>query len=276
MVINGAFYALQKYGTDQTIVQRYLAAKSDKDAKKAAYIGVLASVPVWALFMLMGSLLFVFYNSGGAVLPEGMKADQVFPFFIGTQLPIGAVGLVLSALVAAAVSSLDSDMNCLAAIGVEDFYQRFKPNCTDQQRLNMGKWLVFASGVATILVALLYVAWDGEGVLGVVFELYAIFSAGIVGIFLLGLFSSRANKQGLYIGLVVCIIFTAYAVLTTTKIGGNLLLDLGKYNFPHHKYMLGVYSHLIVLVVGYCASFFFKSEKAAKELTIYGYFSKKE
>lgn len=275
MVINGAFYALQKYGTDQTIVQRYLAAKSDNDAKKAAYIGVLASVPVWALFMLMGSLLFVFYNSGGAVLPEGMKADQVFPFFIGTQLPIGAVGLVLSALVAAAVSSLDSDMNCLAAIGVEDFYQRFKPNCTDQQRLNMGKWLVFASGVATILVALLYVAWDGEGVLGVVFELYAIFSAGIVGIFLLGLFSSRANKQGLYIGLVVCIIFTAYAVLTTTKIGGNLMLDLGKYNFPHHKYMLGVYSHLIVLIIGYFASFFFKSEKAAKELTIYGYFSKK-
>lgn len=275
MVINGAFYALQKYGTDQTIVQRYLAAKSDKDAKKAAYIGVLASVPVWALFMLMGSLLFVFYNSGGAALPEGMKADQVFPFFIGTQLPIGAVGLVLSALVAAAVSSLDSDMNCLAAIGVEDFYQRFKPNCTDQQRLNMGKWLVFASGAATILVALLYVAWDGEGVLGVVFELYAIFSAGIVGIFLLGLFSSRANKQGLYIGLVVCIIFTAYAVLTTTKIGGNLMLDLGKYNFPHHKYMLGVYSHLIVLIIGYFASFFFKSEKAAKELTIYGYFSKK-
>ena len=78
LVVNGVFYALQKYGTDQTIVQRYLAAKNDKDAKKAAYIGVFASVPVWALFMLIGSLLFVFYNSGGAVLPDGMKADQAF------------------------------------------------------------------------------------------------------------------------------------------------------------------------------------------------------
>ena len=139
LVINGAFYALQKYGTDQTIVQRYLAAKNDKDAKKAAYIGVLASVPVWALFMLIGSLLFVFYNSGGAVLPEGMTSDQVFTYFIGTELPIGAVGLVLAALIAAAVSSLDSDMNCLAAIGVEDFYQRFNPNCTDKQRLIVGQ-----------------------------------------------------------------------------------------------------------------------------------------
>ncbi|HRZ97457.1 MAG TPA: sodium:solute symporter [Paludibacter sp.] len=274
MVINGAFYALQKYGTDQTIVQRYLTAKTDKDAKKAAYIGVLTSVPVWALFMLIGALLFVFYNSGGAVLPEGMKADQVFPYFIGTQLPVGAVGLVLSALVAAAISSLDSDMNCLAAIGVEDFYQRFKPNCTDKQRLNMGRWLVFLSGVAMTGVALLYAAWDGEGVLGVVFELYAIFSAGIVGIFLLGLLSRRANWQGLYIGIGVCIAFTTYAVLTTTDINDKLILDLGKYNFPHHKYMLGVYSHLIVLIVGYIASLFFKSEKVNEELTIYGYFGK--
>ncbi len=275
MVINGAFYALQKYGTDQTIVQRYLTAKNDKAAKKAAYIGVLMSVPVWTLFMFIGALLFVFYNSGSAVLPEGMKADQVFPYFIGTQLPVGAVGLVLAALVAAAVSSLDSDMNCLAAIGVADFYQRFRKNTTDKQKLNMGRWLVFASGVAMTFVALLYAAWDGEGVLGVVFELYAIFSAGIVGIFLLGLFSSRANRQGLNIGIGVCIAFTAYAILTTTKINDTIILDLGKFNFPHHKYMLGVYSHLIVLVVGYVASLFFKSERASKELTIYGYFSKK-
>ncbi|MEN3323176.1 sodium:solute symporter [Mariniflexile soesokkakense] len=276
LVINGTFYALQKYGTDQTIVQRYLAAKNDKDAKKAAYIGVFASVPVWALFMLIGSLLFVFYNSGNAVLPEGINADQAFTYFIGTELPVGAVGLVLAALIAAAVSSLDSDMNCLAAIGVEDFYQRFKPNCTDKDRLVVGRLLVLFSGLAMSAVALLYNAWSGEGVLGVVFELYAIFSAGIVGIFLLGLFSRRANKQGLYVGLAVCVAFTGYAVLTTTKIDGSVILDLGNLNFPQHKYMLGVYSHLIVLVVGYFASFLFKSENPKDELTIYGYFKLKE
>lgn len=276
LIINGAFYALQKYGTDQTIVQRYLTAKNDKDAKKAAYIGVLASVPVWALFMLIGSLLFVFYNSGGAVLPEGITSDQIFTYFIGRELPVGAVGLVLAALIAAAVSSLDSDMNCLAAIGVEDFYQRFNPNCSDKQRLIVGRLLVLFAGVSMAGVALLYAAWSGQGVLGVVFKLYAIFSAGIVGIFLLGLFSRKANKQGLHIGIAVCVAFTGYAILTTTKIGDSLILDLGKYNFPHHKYMLGVYSHLIVLVVGYFASFFFKSEKVKDELTIYGYFKLKE
>ena len=67
-----------------------------------------------------------------------------------------------------------------------------------------------------------------------------------------------------------------FSTSTTTKIGDSLILDLGKYNFPHHKYMLGVYSHLIVLVVGYFASFLFKSEKVKEELTIYGYFKLKE
>jgi solute:Na+ symporter, SSS family len=280
MMINGVFYALQKYGTDQTIVQRYIVAKSDKDAKKASYIGVLTTVPVWLLFMLIGSLLFVFYHNGTAVLPEGMKADEVFPYFMSTQLPVGVVGLVLAAIVAAAFSTLASDMNCLSAIGVEDYFQRIKPNCTDKQRLSTGRWLVFVSGLAMMGVALLYVAWEGEGVLGMVFELYAIFSAGIVGIFLLGLCSTRANKQGLYIGIGACVLFTAYAMLTSTKFemdgGERTLLDLGSWNFTHHKYMLGVYSHLIVIVVGYLASLFFPKPKLGDNLTVFSFLKERK
>ena len=110
----------------------------------------------------------------------------------------------------------------------------------------------------------------------------AIFSAGIVGIFILGLFSRRANKQGLYIGIAAAVLYTAYAVLTSTKVDihgtgiKETILDLGDWNFTHHKYMLGVYSHLIVLVVGYVASYFFKTPLADKELTIYGYLEEKK
>ena len=112
--------------------------------------------------------------------------------------------------------------------------------------------------------------------LGTLFGLYAILSAGIVGIFLLGLFSRRANWQGLYIGIAAAILYTAYAVLTSTKYGDGMILDLGDWNFTHHKYMLGVYSHLIVLVVGYVASLFFHTPLADKELTIYGYLEEKK
>ena len=171
-------------------------------------------------------------------------------------------------------------MNCLAAIAVQDYYVRFKPSSTDKQRLRLGRWVVVLSGVASIGIAMLYVIWGGEGVLGAVFALYAIFSAGIVGLFLLGLLSRRANKQGLYVGIAVAILFTAYAMLTSTELdfgnGKQLLLDLGSFNFTHHKYMLGVYSHIIVFVVGYFASFFFTAPLADKELTIYGYIEKKK
>lgn len=283
MVLNGIFYALQKYGTDQTIVQRYLAAKNDKEAKKAAYIGVMMSVPIWALFMFIGTALFAYYHAQGApLLPEGIKADEVFPYFIAHELPVGIRGLIIAALAAAAISSLDSDLNCLSAIAVQDYYTRFRKNATDKEQLTFGKWMVVLAGIGAIGVAALYISWGGEGVLGALFSLYAIFSAGIVGIFILGLFSRRANKQGLYIGIAAAVLFTAYAVLTSTKVDihgtgvKETLLDLGDWNFTHHKYMLGVYSHLIVLVVGYLASFLFKTPLADKELTIYGYLEAKK
>lgn len=283
MALNGVFYALQKYGTDQTIVQRYLAAKSDKDAKKAAYIGVLMSVPIWAMFMFIGTCLFAYYHSSGApALPDGIKADEVFPYFISTQLPVGIRGLIIAALAAAAISSLDTDLNCLSAIAVQDYYVRFKKDVTDRQKLRFGRIMVVLAGIGAVGVAILYISWGGEGVLGALFSLYAIFSAGIVGIFLLGLFSRRANSKGLYVGIAAAVIFTAYAVLTSTKVDihgtgvKETLLDLGDWNFTHHKYMLGVYSHLIVLVVGYLASFLFAVPLADKSLTIYGYLEDKK
>lgn len=272
LVINGIFYAVQKYGTDQTIVQRYLTARTDKAAKKASYMGILMSVPVWALFMFVGTCLFAYYHINSGDLPQGIRNDDVFPFFIATEMPIGITGLVIAALVAGAISSLDSDINCISACVVEDYYVRARPKASDKEKLYAGRVSVLVMGIACIGIALLYVSWGGDGVLGTLFGLYAILSAGIVGIFLLGLFSRRANWQGLYIGIAAAIIFTAYAVLTTTKADdGTLFLDLGKYNFPHHTLMLGVYSHIIVLVVGYVASLCFKTPLADKHLTIYGY-----
>lgn len=275
MAINGIFYAIQKYGTDQTIVQRYLTAKSDRDAVKASLIGVLLTVPVWALFMFIGTGLFSFYELSGTPLPEGIKPDAVFPYFILTQLPVGVTGLIISALTAAAISSLDSDINCLSAVLVQDFYGRFRKRATDHDKLIFGKWMVLAAGLGALVVATIYVRLEGEGVLGIIFTLYAIFSGGIAGMFLLGLFSKRANKQGLYFGIAASVLFTGWAVLTSSKIGSGdgerLILDLGSLNFTQHKYMLGVYSHFVLFGVGWLASYFFKSPPLEESLTWSGW-----
>ena len=273
MALNGIFYAIQKYGTDQTIVQRYLTAKSDKQAINASLMGVFLSVPVWALFMFIGTALFAYYKLSGEILPPDTRPDAVFPLFIINNLPVGVVGLVLAALLAAAISSLDSDLNCLSAIFVEDYYLRFKKHASEQKKLLVGKITVVVAGLTALAVASYYLRVGTKGVLGIIFMLYSIFSGGIAGMFILGIFSKRANRKGVYIGMAACVIFTAYAVLTSTGIGesNRLILDLGNLNFTHHKYMLGVYSHLVLIAVGYTASLFFKQEKNILHLTYAGW-----
>jgi SSS family solute:Na+ symporter len=280
MALNGIFYAIQKYGTDQTIVQRYLAARSDKSAIRASLMGVLLSVPVWALFMFIGTALFGYYHLSGDVLPEGIRPDAIFPHFIMTQLPVGVVGLILSALIAAAISSLDSDLNCLSAVCLEDFYLKFRPDTTEKLQLVLSKLFIVLSGLGAVGVALFYVRAGGEGVLGMVFTLYAIFSGGVAGMFLLGIFSRRANLQGLYFGIIGSVLFTGYALLTSTQIdmeeGKRLLLDFGVWNYRHHPYMIGVYSHIILFSVGYLASLFFKGKVINDGLTYFGWRKLKE
>lgn len=277
MAINGIFYAIQKYGTDQTIIQRYLTAKSNKEAIRASLIGILLSVPVWALFMFIGTALFSYYQlNSGAILPADIPSDAVFPYFIMTELPIGVTGLVISALIAAAISSLDSDLNCLSAVLSEDFYGKLKKDASDSQKLLFGKIMVVVSGLFAVIVATIYVKIGGQGALGIIFSLYAIFSGGIAGMFLLGIFSRKTNRKGLYIALIACILFTGYAVLSSTHVNNQLILDLGYFNFTHHKYMIGVYSHLVIMVVGYLASLVFKQENAVEELTYYGWSKTKE
>ena len=139
--------------------------------------------------------------------------------------------------------------------------------------------MVVLAGIGALAIAALYLSAGDEGVLGIVFTLYAIFSGGIAGIFLLGLFSARANRQGLSIAIVACILFTGYAFLTSTKIGTDshktLLLNLGKYNFKHNKLMLGVYSHFVIIIVGYLASLFFPKPALDKNLLYSGWLKSK-
>ncbi|MDO6603952.1 sodium:solute symporter [Arenibacter palladensis] len=271
MAINGFFFAIQNFGTNQLIVQRFLAARSNKEAIKASLIGILLSIPLWSLFMFIGTALFVFYQLNPQLLSDNTSADAVFPLFIMHELPIGITGFVISALIAAAFSSLDSELNSISAVLTEDFYSRVRKNATDKQKLVFGKWMIVVAGVLAMLVATSYTLIGSEGALSTVFTLYAIFSGGIAGIFLLGIASKRANKQGLYIGVISCIIFTGYAVATSTSFNNRLILDFGQWNFTHHKYMLGVYSHIIVLIVGYIASLFFKSPNIDINLTYLGW-----
>ncbi len=279
MLLYGAFFYLQKYAADQTLVQRYLVAKSDRDALKGVALGAFLCVPAWTAFMLVGTLLWAYYQLSGEVFPAQLLdakgqviADRVFPFFLTTKIPAGLAGIFMAALFSAAMSTMSSDLNCLSAVGVEDYYRKLRPDSTDRQRLFVGKIIIAVSGLLAISVGA-FIASKGDGALKLYYAATAIVAGGLAGMFLLAFFSRRANRQGLWIGIISALAFTAWATLT----GGKYqMLNLG-WNYTWPDVMIGVIAHVIVLVVGYGASWFFPADTNVKsEWTFWGWLEKRK
>jgi SSS family solute:Na+ symporter len=265
MIIYGFFWYLQKYTADQTVVQRYLVAKSDRAAIRGVALGAMMCVPVWTLFMLIGTCTWSFFKLTGEKLPAYItKADQVFPYFLTVHLPVGMAGLFMASLMGAAMSGLASDLNCLAVVGVEDFYRTLKPQATDRQRLWVGKVIVASCGALCLGIALVLAHSKGSA-LSMWFSMSAIASGGLAGLFLLAYFSRRATRQGVYAGIAASVLFTAWATLTSK--GPNQVLDLGRLNYPWHDLVIGGAAHMVLLIVGYVASLFFKPEAKAETPT---------
>jgi SSS family solute:Na+ symporter len=258
LAIYGFFYYLQRYTADQTIVQRYLVAKSDRAALRGIAIGSLLCIPVWTLFMLIGTLAWAFYRVTGEKLPANIvKADQVFPHFITTHIPAGLAGLFLAALFGAAMANLSSDFNSLAAIAVEDYYRVLRPGAGERRRLLVAKIVVAACGALCVAVATALAHTNGTA-LSLWYTVSAVVAGGLVGLFLLAFLCPRVGGTAALIGIAACLAFTTWAS--------------GPWGFPLHNYMIGVIGHLVVLAVGYAASFAFPNrQKSGAELTLWGW-----
>ncbi|HND55102.1 MAG TPA: sodium:solute symporter, partial [Pirellulaceae bacterium] len=132
-LVYGLAINLQNFGIDQSYVQRYLTARTDAGARRSVWMGALCYIPLSAAFLFIGTALFAFYRSQPDLLPEGLKADAVFPHFIGTRLPRGLVGLVLAAICSAA---MDSNLNCCATLYLCDIHRRYlRPGASDRESL---------------------------------------------------------------------------------------------------------------------------------------------
>ena len=273
LALYGFFYYLQRYTADQTIVQRYLAAKSDRAALRGIALGSALCVPVWTLFMLAGTLCWAFYKQTGEALPGYVhKADQVFPHFVTTHVPAGLSGLFLAALFGAAMANLSSDLNSLAACGVEDYYRVLRPQATDRRRLTVAKLVVGACGLLCIAIATVLAHTNGTA-LSLWYTISAIVAGGLAGLFLLAFLVERAGKTAAYTGIGASLIFTSYATLT---LGGGKLWNLGRFNFPFHDYMIGVIGHVVLLGVGAATSLVFPNrDTASREMTLRGWLQRK-
>lgn len=258
-LVGGGIWAVQRYALDQHIVQKYLVAQTDRQAKLSAYFGAIACLPVWLMFFLFGACLWAFYQLSGTPLPADVAAvkDNIVPYFIKTQLPTGVIGLVVAALLAAAMSSLDSDLNSMATVIVDDYYSRLRPNAPDQRRLWIGRAAVAVLGILAVVFSLLWIGIGTAMEFGV--QLFSIATAGMLGLFALGALSKRANAKGALVGIGTCVLFTAWATFTSVKLPAlnRVLLDLGPLNYRLHPFLIGVFNHAILFGFGWLASVWF-------------------
>jgi solute:Na+ symporter, SSS family len=217
MIIYGVTENLRNLLADQNYVQKYSAVPTEREAKKSVWIAMLIYIPLTAVFLYIGTALFAFYSSAQHPLGEAVtKGDEVFPYFIATELPSGLRGLILAAIVAAAMSTVDSALNCSSTVLLLDFVKRyFKPDISEKGSLLFLRSATVVWGLLGTAFALLMIR--AHSALDTWWQISGIFGGGILGLFLLSLL--RIKLQ-LWQGLVA--IGASIAVITWGTFARNL------------------------------------------------------
>lgn len=248
-LIYGIFTNLQNYGIDQNYVQRYHAAKSDRDARFSALFGGYLFMPVSALFFLIGTMLYGYYQSGAAPLPADIaaKPDYVFPYFIVNTLPVGLRGLLIASIFAAGMSTVSTSVTSAATIVLTDYFRPLlswhrKRSETSVERKSRELLVLRTSsavvGVLGIVVALAMLSV--ESIIDAWWTLSSIFSGGMLGLFLLGCASRHVHRLAALVGCLCGV-----AVIGWISLAG--LLDLpGPHLHPYLAIVLGTCSIFLV------------------------------
>ena len=193
-VIGGTFLTMASHGTDQTMVQRLLAARNERDSKKALLVSGVIVFAQFALFLVLGVMLFV-YAHFAPWQAAGGDADRIFPEFIVRDMPIGLSGLVLASMFAIAMSNASGSLNSLASSSLLDL--ALGGRCSsEKQLLRRSRRITLAWGVVLGLLGL--VRWGPVLVAGL--TIASITYGGLLGVFLLGTWNRQANETGALLG----------------------------------------------------------------------------
>jgi len=212
-ILGGGVFSLASHGTDQLIVQRLLATKNLRAGQKALIGSGIAVFFQFALFLGIGLLLFVFYQGADPGRLGLATSDEIFAKFIVEEIPAGVSGLIIAAILAAAMSTLSSSLNSLASAATMDLYKPYwGKNNTPEKDLRVSRiftliWGVILTGSAFLFVVLQLRAGEGRPAvvelgLGIASYTYG----GLLGAFTLGMLSSKIQRTdaavGFYAGLI--------------------------------------------------------------------------
>jgi solute:Na+ symporter, SSS family len=214
------FQFLQMMATDQMMVQRYCAMKTDAEARKGLLVGSLMSVGTWIYFSFLGTALYVFYKQYPSPDLNKLMPEQVFPHFITTRVPSGAAGLVISGLISAALSTLSSEINALAATATTDFYRRLIRRKEEERHyVAIGRWFSIGFGGIMIGVALLIHSGSSATLMDLQTLFFSILGGGLLGLFLLGFMTVRVGSRSAGIATACTFVGISSWLILDTAVG---------------------------------------------------------
>ena len=196
-VIGGAAFTTASHGTDQLFVQRLLAARTQKQSAVALISSGVAILFQFALFLMVGVMLWAFYRVPSASFG---KSDRIYPTFIVNQMPHGISGLLIAAVLAAAMSNLSAALNSLSSSSIMDFYVRLRPKADERMQMRLSRLATF--GWALLLFGLAVLALHKVGrVVEVGLQIASVAYGALLGVFLLGVLTKKANQRGAMAGM---------------------------------------------------------------------------
>ena len=197
-VIGGTFFINASHGVDQLIVQRLLAARNERQSVAALLSSGVAILFQFSLFLLIGVMLFAYY-----MVPSSHfgKPDRIYPTFIVTRMPHGISGLLIAAILAAAMSNLSAALNSLSSSTIVDFYLRLRPGVAESQRVMFSR--ISTVFWATVLFVLAILSLHSVSrVVEVGLQIASVAYGALLGVFLLGVLTKSANQNGSMLGMV--------------------------------------------------------------------------
>jgi SSS family solute:Na+ symporter len=239
---------MRNFGVDQSYVQRYITAHSDAEAAKSVWITTLLYVPVAAVFFFIGTGLFVFYTHQRDLLGSVVNADEVFPHFIATQLPVGMAGLGVAAILAAA---MDSNLNSMATLTYGDLYKRYlRPNAGEQESMYVLLIATLLWGALSTVVALSMIHVRNKNALDVWWQLESLFSGLVLGLFLLGMMSRRAGSADAAVAVICGVAVILWMLISPTGLWPE---SWHAFRNPLHNLLTIVVGTITILSVGMVA-----------------------
>jgi solute:Na+ symporter, SSS family len=232
-LVGGCFLTTASHGTEQLLVQRLLAARNLRESRLALFSSWFVVFFQFSLFLLIGVLLFVYYHDTGQLPPKAL--DRVYPEFVWNHLPVGLAGLVIAAILAAAMSNLSAALNALSSTTIMDFWRPMCPQTSDVRLLQLARWSTVGWGVVLFSVGLAARHWGS--VLETGLSIASVLYGSLLGVFLLGVLTKKPGE---------------WAAITGMSAGFLLTLAV-RSQVAYTWYVL--IGSLTTFVVGYVASF---------------------